>query len=205
MANIEHSSLTSSELHEPKGAATAAAGKVYVTDGAGSGSWKTIYTSGFEDFNHSGPAQALTAGVADKMLNNGGGSFTNVAYRLPTKNAIWNTSTSQFDWSGAGLALGDTVDIRFDFTVTTSGANDDISIQLDMAVGSGGPYTLSVDYTEWRLAGTYEYTAWYSVYMGDLNTLNYPAEVKLLAGTGSDTAQVNGWYVRTTPREPILV
>ena len=205
MANIEHSSLTSSELHEPKGAATAAAGKVYVTDGAGSGSWKTMYTSGFEDFNHSGAAQTLTSGVADKMLNNGGGSSTNVAYRLPTKNAIWNTSTSQFDWSGAGIALGDTVDIRFDFTVTTSGANDDISIQLDMAVGSGAPYTLNVDYTEWRAAGTYPYTAWYGVYMGDLNTLNYPAEVKLLAGTGGDTAQVNGWYVRTTPREPILV
>jgi hypothetical protein len=43
------------------------------------------------------------------------------------------------------------------------------------------------------------------VYMGDLNTLNYPAEVKLLASTGGDTAQVNGWYIRTTPREPILL
>jgi hypothetical protein len=36
---IEHSALTGSQLHEPKGAATAAAGTVYVANGNGSGTW----------------------------------------------------------------------------------------------------------------------------------------------------------------------
>jgi hypothetical protein len=36
---IAHSSLTDPELHEPKGIASAAANKVYVSDGAGSGDW----------------------------------------------------------------------------------------------------------------------------------------------------------------------
>ena len=35
-----HSSLTGSECHEPKGANTSGAGRVYVADGSGSGSWK---------------------------------------------------------------------------------------------------------------------------------------------------------------------
>lgn len=36
-----HKNLTGSDLHEPKGADTATAGKVYVSDGAGSGVWTT--------------------------------------------------------------------------------------------------------------------------------------------------------------------
>lgn len=47
MANVAHSTLTGSELHEPKGADTAALGTVYVADGAGSGSWNSIGTSAF--------------------------------------------------------------------------------------------------------------------------------------------------------------
>lgn len=47
MANIAHSTLTGSELHEPKGVATAALGTVYVANGAGSGNWQSISTSSF--------------------------------------------------------------------------------------------------------------------------------------------------------------
>lgn len=39
MANVQHSALTGAELHEPKGAATASAGEVYVANGAASGVW----------------------------------------------------------------------------------------------------------------------------------------------------------------------
>lgn len=42
MANVEHSTLTGSALHEPKGVAAAAANRVYVSDGAASGSWTTV-------------------------------------------------------------------------------------------------------------------------------------------------------------------
>lgn len=36
---IQHSAIPDAQLHEPKGVATAASGKVYVANGAGSGSW----------------------------------------------------------------------------------------------------------------------------------------------------------------------
>lgn len=42
MANVAHASLTGSNLHEPKGADTAAAGQVYISNGLGSGSWSTV-------------------------------------------------------------------------------------------------------------------------------------------------------------------
>lgn len=47
MANVSHASLTGSELHEPKGAASAALGTVYVANGAGSGNWQSVSTSAF--------------------------------------------------------------------------------------------------------------------------------------------------------------
>ena len=43
MAN--HADLTGADLHEPKGAAAAASGTVYVSDGAGSGSWTSLAAS----------------------------------------------------------------------------------------------------------------------------------------------------------------
>jgi hypothetical protein len=42
MANVEHSSLTGSDLHESKGVAAAANNRVYVTNGAGSGSFQQV-------------------------------------------------------------------------------------------------------------------------------------------------------------------
>lgn len=39
MPNVEHSTLTTTDLHEPKGIAAATNNKVYVANGSGSGSW----------------------------------------------------------------------------------------------------------------------------------------------------------------------
>lgn len=42
MADIEHSTITDPNIHEPKGIATATADQIYVADGAGSGDWTDI-------------------------------------------------------------------------------------------------------------------------------------------------------------------
>lgn len=44
MATVAHKNLTGTDLHEPKGAATAASGQVYVANGSGSGTWTTLTT-----------------------------------------------------------------------------------------------------------------------------------------------------------------
>jgi hypothetical protein len=55
MANINHSNLTDPYLHEPKGVATAAANKVYVANGSGSGAWqdhrRSVFTVHFTDIS----------------------------------------------------------------------------------------------------------------------------------------------------------
>ena len=42
MANVQHSSLTDPNLHEPKGVASATANKVYMSNGSGSGAWTAV-------------------------------------------------------------------------------------------------------------------------------------------------------------------
>jgi hypothetical protein len=57
MANVNHSTLTDPYLHEPKGAASASSGDVYVANGAGSGAWTSrqqLLTVHFSDISTAG-------------------------------------------------------------------------------------------------------------------------------------------------------
>ena len=57
MANVRHSQLTGTNLHEPKAVAAAVVGSAYRADGAGSGGWKLpgmyAYAEGYLDGNSS--------------------------------------------------------------------------------------------------------------------------------------------------------
>ena len=68
---VQHKNITDPDIHEPKGVASAAVGKVYVSDGAGSGTWK--YPSGYahgEIYIDAGvTTQALSVGSGYAKLN----------------------------------------------------------------------------------------------------------------------------------------
>jgi hypothetical protein len=93
MANVEHSTLTGSALHEPKGVASAAANRVYVSNGLGSGTWTAL-----SNFNAFG-AQLLhvrdqrSAGTSPQSLTNTG---------TWQKRDLQTTSTNEI--SGASLS-----------------------------------------------------------------------------------------------------
>ena len=59
MANVEHSVLTGSALHEPKGVATAGAGAVYLATGGGSGTWVSSHS--YASLGMNGGSQSLTS------------------------------------------------------------------------------------------------------------------------------------------------
>lgn len=71
MATIEHSTLTTGELHEPKGAAGAAAGQVYVANGAGSGVWTPAdsHIAGYIAFDATTPAYQHSTTTSDTVLD----------------------------------------------------------------------------------------------------------------------------------------
>ena len=71
MATVQHSALTDPNIHEPKGVSTAAAGKVYTADGAGSGSWVFPAGHAYGDMyiTNGSVAQTLAAASAKAKLN----------------------------------------------------------------------------------------------------------------------------------------
>ena len=45
MANVQHNTMTGSDLHEPKGVGSASANTLYVANGSGSGTWQKVSTT----------------------------------------------------------------------------------------------------------------------------------------------------------------
>jgi microcystin-dependent protein len=83
MATV-HRNLTGADLHEPKGADTATSGKVYVSDGAGSGSWtdassiitNTAFTTGDLKITHKTTADTSWIMWAEGTIGDGSSSAT---------------------------------------------------------------------------------------------------------------------------------
>lgn len=70
---LEHATLTEAYLHEPKGISTATAGKVYVANGAGSGTWSLPSGSAYGELyiTSGATAFALAAASAYSKLDPG--------------------------------------------------------------------------------------------------------------------------------------
>lgn len=71
MSDIEHSQLPDELLHEPKGARKAAAGTVYVADGASSGAFQKLPTTSIDmtlrAVNLLNPNETDTATIVEKI------------------------------------------------------------------------------------------------------------------------------------------
>lgn len=202
---IEHVNITDPFIHEPKGASTATLNQVYVSDGSGSGSFKTVYMVGSEDDNHGGASQSLSTGPTKTyLLNDADGPFTTSLHRLPTKTDVWDTSNNEFDWLSAGYVLGDQVSLRLDIDITTTGANRVITTGLELATSGGTPVVFKLEDLIVKTASTISghiVNAHFD--LGDTNTLNNPAKFFMFSDGSGDTVQVNGWRVFVKPKNPI--
>lgn len=98
MANVAHADLTGADLHEPKGADTAAADKVYVSNGTGSGTWQKITSSQLD--STADPFSGALLHIEDqKAAGTNGGTNATGAWTTRTLN----TSVTN-EIAGASLA-----------------------------------------------------------------------------------------------------
>ena len=104
MANVEHSALTGADLHEPKGAAAAAANRVYVSNGSGSGSWTTVGNSVL-----AAEAKAFQAGLLhvrdEKTAGTDGGTFSGGSWQTRTLNTVVTNEISGASLSSNQITL----------------------------------------------------------------------------------------------------
>jgi hypothetical protein len=136
LPTIEHSALTTTELHEPKGVAGAAANNVYIANGAGSGAWTgtTYVISGVID-NISTAATVYIptpeAGTVKQVTTVLGGTIATSAVAVVVKNAAAATMGT-ITVNDAGSAAGD-IDSVTPSTNNTFTANSFVTIDTDGA------------------------------------------------------------------------
>ena len=140
MANVNHSTLTGTTLHEPKGVAAAATGKVYVSNGSGSGAWtaKEILTGETLSGSISNVSSATTvyvpipfAGTISKVVTVLEAAIGSANAVVTVKNAA-AASMGTITVTQSGSAAGD-VDTLSPSSNNTVAANSFITIATDGA------------------------------------------------------------------------
>jgi len=109
MTTINHVNLTDPYLHEPRGVATAAANKVYVANGSGSGVWKPHhhFVGAYIAFDSATPAYTHDATTSPTVINPT--LLTSVVDGFTVTNS-----------PNARLVYSNTVDINAQITITLS-------------------------------------------------------------------------------------
>ncbi len=140
MANVNHSALSDPYLHEPKGASTAAAGDVYVADGAGSGTWEDHRRSVFNVHVHDISVVSAIylpmpfAGTVSRVTSCIEGAIAGSDLVFTIKNSSAATMGT-VTVTQSGSAAGD-VDFANPSSNNTVTVNDYILVE-----GDGGPTT----------------------------------------------------------------
>jgi len=123
---IEHLVITDPNIHEPKGASTAASNQVYVTDGSGSGAWVgvddlTIFpvaNTFWDDLRFPATSINPTGGASDADVDTNDGTFlfaatgTEVIAVVAQMPHAWKSGTSIYPhvhWAKTTSAAGDVV------------------------------------------------------------------------------------------------
>jgi hypothetical protein len=164
MPDVLHSSLSTTELHEPKGAAAATIGEVYVADGSGGGSWQPPKTGWGSYKDGSTGEQTFTTTAAKLQID---GATTTLETYLPLEirgsGSLWNVTTDDL----TPIAVGDAYTVRLDLPVTARTSANYITLSLDIGAtaaisnavvirridcGRAAPFDLSISFNIFCLA-----------------------------------------------------
>ena len=208
MPDIEHSTLSGSELHEPKGIEDANENEVYVSDGVDSGEWKKPWNSWWWNYDHSASvATSLASGVKTDLVNDGAGVANLDFMALPTAtgSGVWDTTNNEFNWVNGGLQLGDTFELRVDITYTVNSTNDGFLLEMDLAHGTGSEFSLPIADENVDLTGSKRFIIPYVGFIGNNDILNNPAKLSITADSASDSFLLNGFYIKVEPTNPVFI
>jgi hypothetical protein len=131
------------------------------------------------------------------MTDDGASAQTDTTFDLPEVGNLWNVGTSSFDFSD--LKIGDTVDIRIDLDITTTGANHEIEVQLDMDTAPIDiNFPLLLIRQNFKTAVTAaKLIRFYSLFIGSAGVRDGVHKIQVRSDTGTtDTVRVHGWYIR---------
>lgn len=197
---------------------TAVAGEVMVATGPDAAAFRPLVASDISDVDVTIPAVGSTMqGMYDyndvatiatpiplttptipyQLTNDGLGAGTLLTYGLDGLTDVWDTTTNLFEWKNGGdvLEIGDTVDMRFDITVHTTGPNTAVDLDLVLGVGSVDEIVPVFSQLNFKLGGSYRVVRVFKIYMGSADTLNFPTKVEMHADSTGASVTVGGWFI----------
>jgi hypothetical protein len=137
---------------------------------------------------------SFTSGPLVKLTNDTLGAYTDLSKAPYGVTDVWDSSTNYFDFSQ--MDVGDTIDLRVDLDVTTTGTNKTLKMFIKFGIGTPSAFLKFIDSFEFKTSVTNEnVTANIPFYLGSEDIKNAPAELYILADT-SGSLKVNGWYTR---------
>lgn len=119
----------------------------------------------------------IPAGVETKLTLTTTGGSESEEYLPLGVSGLWNSTTSQFDFSS--LEVGDMVDLRVDGSLTNSGFNESFVLNLQVGIGSPGEFTLPFASGNRLFAGTAAVSRYNGVFIGSENAKNFPSELRV--------------------------
>ena len=154
---------------------------------------------GWVDYNDTATQSsplAVVTNVPKKLTNDGLGQYTNRTYQSKYITDIWNTSTNQLSFSE--FQIGDTIDFRIEFDLTTNANNQEVRIEFHLGVGDPYAYVIVASSPLiYKSTGTYRVHAITSFYIGNALTLNNPGEIYIVSDN-SASVKVGGFFIKYT-------
>lgn len=133
---VQHNAITDPDIHEPKGASTASADQIYVSDGTGSGDWtdlSDLYYTGWSLFVDN--AYTATSGVYLSIgtsptlvtVNKLGTGTDETQAPVDATATLFNASTNLFQ----PINTGDLYSLQLSFTIqAVSGSPSTLTLDL---------------------------------------------------------------------------
>jgi hypothetical protein len=189
LANVQHSSLTDPNLHEPKGVSTAAASTVYMANGSGSGTWTAVNRlpgTGWAQYSNATyvGTTALAISTSDVIVPF---DTTVVGTQLPI--SLTGVTSSLMDLTTEKLLFvtaGDLHSITVTFKIySTSGSPAVIDLKL-YGSSDGTTYATNLGETSVSLAkGAGQVITQSSLFPVSANMVTYGAKIALITNTGT--------------------
>lgn len=189
MANVQHSTLTDPNLHEPKGISTAAASTAYLANGSGSGTWTPVNRlpgTGWGQYSNSVyvGTNVLAISTSDVLL-----PFDTAVNVTQLPISLTGTTTPLMDLATETLqfvSAGDLHSITMTFKVySVSSAPTLIDLKL-FGSADGVSYTTNLGETTIPLAkGAGQVINASSLFPVSANMATYGARIALKTDTGT--------------------
>lgn len=189
MANVQHSSLTDPNLHEPKGISTASANQMYLSNGSGSGTWTNVSRlpgTGWGQYSNTTYVGTTALAISTSEVLIPFTTDTNVS-QLPitlagSTSSLLDTSTETLRFVTAGDLHSITFTCKI-YTVSGSPATMDIRLY---GSSDGTNYTTLLGETTVNLAkGAGQVITESSLFPVTSNMVSHGAQIKASVNTGT--------------------